>query len=152
MDSSSTYPIAEQTSKRIVLEPPLIKREPPLKRGGGDKRDWYIYPFTSSKLSERVPLKEPPLKRDVDGLLAPSKLLNLLLLDSLEGHYPIVRQIAEQPHEIASHERLLSEDAPYLQEPMRKQEIDLDRSLSNPFMAKQSLFHNGVQRFSWKNV
>ncbi|KHJ83317.1 hypothetical protein OESDEN_16986 [Oesophagostomum dentatum] len=57
----------------LVLEPPLIKRsidplsiprlirEPPLKRG--DKRDSYIYPSTSSQLSDRIPLREPPLKR-----------------------------------------------------------------------------------------
>ncbi|KAJ1370110.1 hypothetical protein KIN20_031763 [Parelaphostrongylus tenuis] len=109
MDGYNTYPIAEQTSKRIVLEPPLIKRgvdplsipqvvrEPPLKKRGGDKRDWYIYPSTTSKLSERVPLKEPPLKRDVDRQRPSSLLLDLLLLDSLEGRFPIVTQSEEQP-------------------------------------------------------
>ncbi|VDO78076.1 unnamed protein product [Heligmosomoides polygyrus] len=75
---SNEYPTSEETSKQVVLEPPLIKRgidplsiptlvrEPPLKRG--DKRDSYVYPATSSQLSDRVPLREPPLKRSDDSM------------------------------------------------------------------------------------
>ncbi|XGW17944.1 hypothetical protein V3C99_002500 [Haemonchus contortus] len=67
------YPTSEEPQKRLVREPPLIKRgidpfsiptlikEPPLKRG--DKRDSYVYPSTNSQLSDRIPLREPPLKR-----------------------------------------------------------------------------------------
>ncbi|KAK5985792.1 hypothetical protein GCK32_009126 [Trichostrongylus colubriformis] len=70
---ANEYPTSEETQKRLVREPPLIKRgidpfsiptlikEPPLKRG--DKRDAYVYPATSSQLSDRIPLREPPLKR-----------------------------------------------------------------------------------------
>ncbi|RCN39991.1 hypothetical protein ANCCAN_14069 [Ancylostoma caninum] len=90
LEDSNEYPTSEESSKRVVLEPPLIKRsvdplaiprlirepplkridplsipqlirEPPLKRG--DKRDSYVYPSTSSQLRDRVPLREPPLKR-----------------------------------------------------------------------------------------
>ncbi|KAK6022388.1 hypothetical protein OSTOST_11920, partial [Ostertagia ostertagi] len=70
---ANEYPTSEETQKRLVREPPLIKRgldpfsipsvikEPPLKRG--DKRDSYVYPSTNSQLSDRIPLREPPLKR-----------------------------------------------------------------------------------------
>ncbi|EPB74553.1 hypothetical protein ANCCEY_06365 [Ancylostoma ceylanicum] len=90
LEDPNEYPTSEESSKRVVLEPPLIKRsadplaiprlirepplkridplsipqlirEPPLKRG--DKRDSYVYPSTSSQLRDRVPLREPPLKR-----------------------------------------------------------------------------------------
>ncbi|KIH52762.1 hypothetical protein ANCDUO_17130, partial [Ancylostoma duodenale] len=90
LEDSNEYPTSEESSKRVVLEPPLIKRsvdplaiprlirEPPLKRidplsipqlirepslKRGDKRDSYVYPSTSSQLRDRVPLREPPLKR-----------------------------------------------------------------------------------------
>ncbi|KAK6033843.1 hypothetical protein COOONC_28652, partial [Cooperia oncophora] len=67
---ANEYPTSEETQKRLVREPPLIKRgmdpfsipsvikEPPLKRA-----DSYVYPSTNSQLSDRIPLREPPLKR-----------------------------------------------------------------------------------------
>ncbi|ETN80808.1 hypothetical protein NECAME_08885 [Necator americanus] len=75
---SSKEPVLESIVTKRGVDPlsiPQLIREPPLKRG--DKRDSYVYPSTSSKLSDRVPLREPPLKRqeyfELSNLFSPSE-------------------------------------------------------------------------------
>lgn len=69
LEATSEQPKSLSASSFPGIDPlsiPTLVREPPLKRG--DKRDSYVYPATSSQLSDRVPLREPPLKRSDDSM------------------------------------------------------------------------------------
>ncbi|KJH46791.1 hypothetical protein DICVIV_07117 [Dictyocaulus viviparus] len=113
IDSSFEYPTSEEVTKRVIIEPPLKKRgrdpfsipqlirEPPLKRGGGDKRDWYIYPSTALKLSDRIPLREPPLKRNREISTQhnddSSTSFYIVNDDKLRKKYPTLKHNYEKP-------------------------------------------------------